>query len=251
LGKMTGKVSIVGAGPGDPDLLTVKGKKLLDEADVVIYAGSLVHPDILQGLESELFDSSKLNLDEIIGIIRGKVEEGKKVVRLHSGDPSIYGAIKEQMERLDSLGIPYEVIPGVSSAMAVAAALKEEFTLPEVTQTLIITRLGGRTPVPEKEALGRLSEIRASMLIFLSVGMIDEVVSELLHGYPEDTPVAVVEKATWPEERIIRGTLKDITEKVKEAGIEKTAVIAVGDFMRGLKRASRLYDKGFSHGYRK
>ncbi|MBI4619702.1 MAG: precorrin-4 C(11)-methyltransferase [Desulfobacterales bacterium] len=244
-------LSIVGAGPGDPDLLTIKGKRLLKEADVVIYAGSLVHPDILQGLEAELFDSAKLNLDEIIGIISGKVEEGKKVIRLHSGDPSIYGAIKEQMERLDSLGIPYEVIPGVSSAMAVAAALKEEFTLPEVTQTLIITRLPGRTPVPEKEALGRLSEIRASMLIFLSVGMMDEVVSELLHGYPEDTPVAVVEKVTWPEERIIRGTLKDITEKVKDAGIEKTAVIAVGDFMRGLKKASRLYDRDFSHGYRK
>lgn len=248
---MTGKVFIVGAGPGDPDLLTVKGKRLLDEADVVIYAGSLVHSDILQGLEAELFDSAKLNLDEIIGIIKGKVEEGKKVVRLHSGDPSIYGAIKEQMVRLDSLGIPYEIIPGVSSAMAVAAALKEEFTLPEVTQTLIITRLPGRTPVPEKEALGRLSEIRASMLIFLSVGMIDKVVSELLHGYPEDTPAAVVEKVTWPEERIIRGTLKDITEKVKEAGMERTAIIAVGDFMRGLKKASRLYDRDFSHGYRK
>ena len=248
---MTGKVYIVGAGPGDPDLLTIKGKRLLKEADVVIYAGSLVHPDILQGLEAELFDSAKLNLDEIIGIIKGKVEEGKKVVRLHSGDPSIYGAIKEQMARLDSLGIPYEIIPGVSSAMAVAAALKEEFTLPEVTQTLIITRLGGRTPVPEKEALGRLSEIRASMLIFLSVGMIDKVVSELLHGYPEDTPVAVVEKVTWPQERIIRGQLKDISKKVKDAGIEKTAVIAVGDFMRGLKKASRLYDRDFSHGYRR
>ena len=248
---MTGKVFIVGAGPGDPDLLTIKGKRLLKEADVVIYAGSLVHPDILQGLEAELFDSAKLNLDEIIGIISGKVEEGKKVVRLHSGDPSIYGAIKEQMVRLDSLGIPYEIIPGVSSAMAVAAALKEEFTLPEVTQTLIITRLGGRTPVPEKEALGRLSEIRASMLIFLSVGMIDKVVSELLHGYPEVTPVAVVEKVTWPQERIIRGQLKDISKKVKDAGIEKTAVIAVGDFMRGLKKASRLYDRDFSHGYRR
>jgi len=248
---MTGKVFIVGAGPGDPDLLTIKGKRLLKEADVVIYAGSLVHPDILQGLEAELFDSAKLNLDEIIGIIKGKVEEGKKVVRLHSGDPSIYGAIKEQMVRLDSLGIPYKIIPGVSSAMAVAAALKEEFTLPEVTQTLIITRLGGRTPVPEKEALGRLSEIRASMLIFLSVGMIDKVVSELLHGYPEDTPVAVVEKVTWPQERIIRGQLKDISKKVKDAGIEKTAVIAVGDFMRGLKKASRLYDRDFSHGYRR
>jgi len=248
---MTGKVYIVGAGPGDTDLLTIKGKRLLKEADVVIYAGSLVHPDILQGLEAELFDSAKLNLDEIIGIISGKVEEGKKVVRLHSGDPSIYGAIKEQMVRLDSLGIPYEIIPGVSSAMAVAAALKEEFTLPEVTQTLIITRLGGRTPVPEKEALGRLSEIRASMLIFLSVGMIDKVVSELLHGYPEDTPVAVVEKVTWPQERIIRGQLKDISKKVKDAGIEKTAVIAVGDFMRGLKKASRLYDRDFSHGYRR
>jgi len=248
---MTGKVYIVGAGPGDPDLLTIKGKRLLKEADVVIYAGSLVHPDILQGLEAELFDSAKLNLDEIIGIISGKVEEGKKVVRLHSGDPSIYGAIKEQMVRLDSLGIPYKIIPGVSSAMAVAAALKEEFTLPEVTQTLIITRLGGRTPVPEKEALGRLSEIRASMLIFLSVGMIDKVVSELLHGYPEDTPIAVVEKVTWPQERIIRGQLKDISKKVKDAGIEKTAVIAVGDFMRGLKKASRLYDRDFSHGYRR
>ncbi len=248
---MRGKVFIVGAGPGDPELLTVKGRRLLNDADVVVYAGSLVNPELLKGLNAELFNSAKLDLDEIIGIMKDGVERDKKVVRLHSGDPSIYGAIKEQMVRLDTLGIPCEIVPGVSSAVAAAAALKEEYTLPEVSQTLIITRLGGRTPVPEREALRKLSKVRATTLVFLSVGMIEEVVSELLNGYPEDTPVAVVERVTWPEERIIRGTLKDIAEKVREAGIEKTAIIVVGDFMRGLKRGSRLYDKGFTHGYRR
>ncbi|MDY6853681.1 MAG: precorrin-4 C(11)-methyltransferase [Thermodesulfobacteriota bacterium] len=247
---MKGRVTIVGAGPGDPELLTVKGRRVLNEADVIIYAGSLVNPALVNGLNAETFDSAKLNLDEIVELMREKIEKGKQVVRLHSGDPSIYGAIKEQMVRLDNLGIPYEIIPGVSSAVATAAALKEEFTLPEVTQTLIITRLGGRTPVPEKEALRRLSEIRATTLIFLSVHEIEKVVSELLNGYAEDTPVAVVERVTWPQQRIIRGTLKDIAQKVRDAGIDKTAIIAVGDFMRGVNRESRLYDKGFSHGYR-
>ena len=248
---MRGKVFIVGAGPGDPELLTVKGRRLLNDADVVVYAGSLVNPELLKGLNAELFDSAKLDLGQIIGILKDGVDRGKKVVRLHSGDPSIYGAIKEQMVRLDGLGIPYEIVPGVSSAVAAAAALKEEFTLPEVTQTLIITRFGGRTPVPEREALRKLSKIRATTLVFLSVGMIEEVVSELLNDFPEDTPVAVIERVTWPEERIIRGTLKDITGKVKKAGVKKTAIIAVGDFMGGLKGESRLYDKDFNHGYRK
>lgn len=247
------KIYFIGAGPGDPELITLKGKRLLGEADIVVYAGSLINPAVLRDTKAELYDSSKLNLSQIIEIMEKAYRADKRVVRLHSGDPSIFGALKEQMQRLDGLGIPYEVIPGVSSAMAAAAALKTELTLPEISQTVIITRHGGRTPVPEKERLRELARPRATMLVFLSVNMIDEVVAELLSEYPEDTPVAVVEKATWPEERIIHGTLKDIAQKIKRADIKKTAIIAVGDVLRKnkLKAVSKIYDKDFSHGYRK
>ncbi len=246
------RVYFIGAGPGDPELITIKGRKLLDEAQVVIYAGSLVNPELLDGIKAEVFDSARMNLDEIIEIIKTSIRHGKSVVRLHTGDPSIYGAIREQMERLDRFGIPYEVVPGVSSAMAVAASLNIELTLPEVSQTIIITRHAGKTPVPEKERVRELAKHRATMLIFLSISLIDEVIKELLSGYPESTPVAVVEKATWPEERIIRGTLKDIAQKVKEVDIKKTAIIVVGDVLKdeNLRAVSRLYDKDFSHGYR-
>ncbi len=249
------KVYFIGAGAGDPELITVKGRKLLDRAGVVIYAGSLVNPALLKGLEADIHDSAGMALDEIIEIIRASFEEGKRVVRLHTGDPSFYGAISEQIERLRDLGIPYEVVPGVSSALAGAAALGQELTIPEISQTVIFTRIEGRTPVPEKEKLSALAQHQASMVIFLSVGMIDKVQDELLQGYEKDTPVVVIEKASWPEERIIRGTLNNIAELVREAGIKKTALIYVGEALRAsaeqLKKESKLYDKDFKHEFRK
>ncbi|MBC8412692.1 MAG: precorrin-4 C(11)-methyltransferase [Nitrospira sp.] len=249
------KVWFVGAGPGDPDLITVKGRKLLERADVVIYAGSLVHPDVMQGISAEKLDSAGMDLDDIIGHIKSALDGNKMVVRLHTGDTSFYSAICEQIERLRDLDVDYEVVPGVSSAMAGAALLGQELTLPEVTQTVIITRMEGRTPVPEKEKLASLAQHRATMVIFLSVGMIDKVRDELLTAYPESTPVVVAEKISWPEQRIIRGTLADIAEKVKAAEIKKTALIYVGDALEAsekqLGRESRLYHREFKHEYRK
>ncbi len=246
-------VYIIGAGPGDPELITVKGRRLLKNADIIIYAGSLVNPALLNGLRAEIHNSAGLNLDEIITIISRNHAQDRRIVRLHTGDPAIYGAIKEQMCRLDELGIPYEIIPGVSSAAATAAALKAEMTLPEVSQTVIITRRAGRTPVPEKEDLRALAAHEATMLIFLSVGMIDEVAAELMAGgYPPATPAAVVEKASWPEERIIRGSLNNIAALVQETGIQKTAMIAVGQAFSDLEpqAVSKLYDRHFSHAER-
>lgn len=251
----TPMVYFVGAGAGDPELITVKGRKLLDAADVIIYAGSLVNPAILDGVRAEIHDSAGMTLDEIIDIVKESYGKGKLVVRLHTGDPSFYGAISEQIERLRQSGIAYEVVPGVSSAMAGAAALGQELTIPEISQTVIFTRIEGRTPVPEKEKLSGLAGHQATMVIFLSVGLIEKVRQELLEGYPEDTPVAVVEKVSWPEERIIRGTLKDLAQKVQEAGIKKTALIYVGEALRAsqeqLKKESKLYHKDFRHEYRK
>jgi len=248
-------VYFVGAGAGDPELITIKGKKLLDSADVVIYTGSLVNPQLLEGIQAEIYDSSGMTLDEIIYLIRDSVNKDKSVVRLHTGDPSLYSAISEQIEKLRELDIPYEVVPGVCSAMAGAAALKQELTIPEISQTVIFTRIEGRTPVPEKEKLAELAKHRASMVIFLSVGMIEKVRNELMKGYPEDTPVVVIEKVSWPEEKIVRGTLRNIADKVKEAGIKKTALIYVGEVLRAsdeqLKKESRLYHKDFKHGYRR
>jgi len=249
----TNPLYFVGAGPGDPELITVKGQRLLAEADLVVYAGSLVPKVLIEGLDAEVHDSAPLHLDEIISLMAEAWRDGKKVVRLHTGDPAIYGAIKEQMKELDQQGIPYLVVPGVSSATATAATLKAELTLPEVSQTVIITRRAGRTPVPEGEDLPSLASHQATMLILLSVGMIDKVVADLLAGgYPETTPVSVVEKVSWPEERVIRGTIADIAAKVKEAGITKTAIIAVGEaFGDGdLSAVSKLYDKDFAHGCR-
>ncbi|MEW6601578.1 MAG: precorrin-4 C(11)-methyltransferase [Nitrospirota bacterium] len=252
---MANKVYFIGAGAGDPELITVKGRRLLDTADVVIYAGSLVNPALLDGISAEIHDSAGMNLDEIIRLIEESFRQGKLVARLHTGDPSFYGAISEQIERLRESGIDYEVIPGVSSAMAGAAALGQELTIPEISQTVIFTRMEGRTPVPEKERLSGLAKHGATMVIFLSAGMIEKVRAELLEGYPEDTPVVVVEKVSWPGERIIRGTLKDIADKVKEAGIKKTALIYVGEALRAsegkLGKESKLYHKDFKHEYRK
>ncbi|MCX7990972.1 MAG: precorrin-4 C(11)-methyltransferase [Proteobacteria bacterium] len=249
-----GKVFFIGAGPGDPELLTLKGEKILNVCDVVIYAGSLVNEEILDFCKPDCikFDSASMNLDEIISVIERYISEEKIVVRLHTGDPSLYGAIFEQMTELDKRGIEYEVIPGVSSAFAGSALLKKEFTVPGVTQTVIFTRYSGRTPVPEKEKLSELSKHRASMVIFLSVGMIDDVIKALKTGYKEDTPVAVVYRASWEDEWVIRGTLEDIAEKVKEAGIKRQALIYVGDFLAPKNyEYSKLYDESFEHNYRK
>jgi precorrin-4/cobalt-precorrin-4 C11-methyltransferase len=252
---MKKKVYFVGAGAGDPELITIKGRKLLDRADVVIYTGSLINPELLKWINAEKYDSSGMTLDEIITLIKESINSGKSVVRLHTGDPSLYSAISEQIEKLRELDIPYEVVPGVCSAMAGAAALKQELTIPEISQTVIFTRIEGRTPVPEKEKLAELAKHRASMVIFLSVGMIEKVRDELLKGYPEDTLVVVIEKVSWPEQKIVRCILKDIVDKVKKAGIKKTALIYVGDALRAsqqsLKKESRLYCKEFKHGYRK
>ncbi len=249
------KVYFIGAGPGDPELITLKGRRLLDEADVVIYAGSLVNPALLDGIKADIHDSAGMTLDEIINLIKTSVDKGKKVARLHTGDTSFYSAISEQIEKLRELNIEYEVIPGVSSATAGAAMLGQELTIPEISQTVILTRMEGRTPVPEEEKLSELAKHQASMVIFLSAGMIEKVRDELLTGYPEDTPVVVIEKVSWPEQKIVRGTLRDIAEKVTEAGIRKTALIYVGEALRAseasLGRESKLYHKDFKHGFRK
>jgi precorrin-4/cobalt-precorrin-4 C11-methyltransferase len=248
-----GQVLFVGAGPGDPDLITLKGKKALEEADRVIYAGSLVNPEILKHCRAgvPLHDSAGLTLEETLEIMIEGVKEKEKVVRLHTGDPSIYGAIQEQMQRLEEQGIHFTVIPGVSSVFAAAAVLKKEFTLPEVSQTLILTRLAGRTPVPEKENLAFLAQHQASMAIFLSVQEIGEVVETLRTGYPSNTPVAVVYRASWPDEQILYGTLETIEKLVKEAGIKKHAQILVGNFLGVHEdKRSKLYDPGFTHEYR-
>jgi precorrin-4/cobalt-precorrin-4 C11-methyltransferase len=247
-------VYFVGAGPGDVELITVKGRRLLDAADCIIYAGSLVNPALLNGCRATIHDSAGLNLDEIIAIINEAWQAGGLVVRLHTGDPSIFGAIKEQMARLDDLGIPCEVIPGVSSAFAAAASLKAELTLPEIAQTVIITRQEGRTPVPERERLKNLAAHQTTMLIFLSVGMLAKVVEELrAGGYSDTTPVAVVERASWVNEKIVRGTLATICGLVADEGITRTAMICVGAVFTELppKAVSKLYDKHFSHGTRK
>lgn len=252
------KVHFIGAGPGDAELITVKGARLLREADVVVYAGSLVDLELVKTYtaDAEVCDSAGMTLEETTRVLAEAVIAGKKAVRLHTGDPSIYGAIQEQMAELDRLGIDYEVVPGVTSAFAAAATLKQELTLPEVSQTVIITRLAGKTPVPEREKLAEIAKIGATLVIYLSVSMIDRVVAELLEGaYTAETPVAVVAKASWPDEQVVEGTLADIAGKVQAAGIGKQALILVGDVLKarreGLKAKSLLYDKGFSHEFRK
>jgi len=247
------KIHFVGAGPGNVELITIKGRRLLDEADCIVYAGSLINVELLAGCKADLHDSAGMNLEEILHVMSSAWKKGENVVRLHTGDPAFFGAIKEQMQGLDALVIPYAVVPGVSAASGAAASLMAELTLPEVAQTVIITRQGGRTPVPELEKLRLLAGHHTTMLIFLSVGMIDIVVEELLAGgYRPETPVAVVEKATWNCEKIVRGTLQNIASLVKEAEITKTALICVGEVFadRHLDAVSKLYDKNFSHGTR-
>ena len=247
------QVHIMGAGPGDPELITRKGYRLVQEADVVIYAGSLVNPEILEACKEgcEIHNSASMSLDDVLAVTKASVAEGKTVVRLHTGDPAIYGAIQEQMDALKEMGITYDVTPGVSSFLATAAALQQEYTLPNVTQTVIITRMEGRTPMPEKEKLSMLASHGATMCIFLSVQMIDKVAAELIEGgYDKTTPVAIVVKASWPDQRIIRGTLETIADVVAEEGVIRQAMIVVSRVLDTDYELSKLYDKGFAHMYR-
>lgn len=246
-------VYFIGAGPGDPELLTIKGKKYIDCADVIIYAGSLVNAHVLDTRKPEaaVYNSAYMNLEEVLEVMRDAEEKGLTTARVHTGDPAIFGAIREQMDALDKMGISYEVIPGVSSFLGAAAALKKEYTLPGVSQTVILTRMEGRTPMPPKEKLLDLASHNATMIIFLSVGMIDELAETLKKAYRAETPVAVVYKATWEDEKIVRGTLEDIAQKVKAAKITKTALTVVGDFLGDDYELSKLYDKNFTTEFRK
>ncbi len=247
------QVFIVGAGPGDPELITVKGQRLLKKADVIIYAGSLVNPAILNVAKAgaEIFNSASMTLPEVIEKIEEAVQNGKIVVRLHTGDPAIYGAIQEQMDELKKRKIAFEVVSGVSSFLATAAALRQEYTLPDISQTVIVTRNEGRTPVPERESLRSLAAHHATMCIFLSVHMLSDVVKELLAGgYEPETPIAIVHKASWPEQKIVRATLETIADKVKEEQITRTAMIVVGWCLGADYSLSRLYAPEFSHMFR-
>jgi len=251
-------VYFIGAGPGDAELITVKGARLLREAHVVVYAGSLVDRELVRTYapDAEVYDSAAMTLEETTAVLAQAVADGRRAVRLHTGDPSIYGAIQEQMAELDRLGIGCAVVPGVTSAFAAAASLKQELTLPEVSQTVIITRLAGRTPVPEREKLAEIAKLGATLVIYLSVSMIERVVAELLEGaYTPATPVAVVARASWPDEQTVEGILADIAARVSEAEIGKQAIILVGDVLKarreGLKSKSLLYDSSFSHEFRK
>ena len=246
-------ISFVGAGPGDVDLITIKGRRLLEDADIVIYAGSLVSKEHLRFCrkDCQFHNSASMTLEEVIAVMERGHYRKESIVRLHTGDPTIYGAIREQMDELDKRGITYQVVPGVSSFTGACAAIGKEFTLPGVSQTVILTRMEGRTPVPEKEDLELLASHGASMAIFLSVKEMEKVADKLARGYGRwDVPVAVVYKATWEDQKIVRGTLRDIGERVREEGIEKTAQILVGDFIEGSYDRSLLYDPGFSHMYR-
>lgn len=246
-------IRFVGAGPGAPDLLTLRGAELLARADCVIYAGSLVNPALL-GLTKPgcaLFNSAEMTLEQVIAQMEAQEALHHETVRLHTGDPSLYGAIREQMDALEARGIPYDVAPGVSSLSGAAAALQVEYTIPGVNQTVIVTRMAGRTPVPAGQDIASLAAHGAAMVIFLSAGMLDALQAELLRGaYTEETPAALVYKATWPEERLLRCRLGDLAAVGREAGVRRTALVLVGDFLRQAGERSRLYDPTFSTGYR-
>lgn len=247
------KVHFVGAGPGDPELITLKGYQLMQEAGVVIYAGSLVNPELLKYCreDCEIYDSASMDLIAIIDAMEKGIKEGKEVVRLQTGDFSIYGSIREQIEEMKKRDLPYDCTPGVSSFLGAASSLGVEYTVPEVSQSVVITRMAGRTPVPEKESIRSFAQHQTSMVIFLSVQGIKRVVRELIAGgYKPTTPVAVVYKATWPEEKQVLGTLEDIAEKIEAADINKTALIMVGDFLGEEFYYSKLYDATFPHEYR-
>ena len=246
-------VHFVGAGPGGPDLITVRGARLLAEADAVIYAGSLVNPALLEGRKDgcRVYDSAGMTLEQVVAVMKETEERGETTVRLHTGDPSLYGAIREQMDALDALAIPYDVTPGVSAFSGAAAALCAEYTLPEVSQSVIITRGEGRTPVPGGERLRALAAHGCTMVLFLSAGLLERVEEELLAGgYAPDTPAAIVYKATWPDERVYRCTVSTLARTAREHGVTRTALITIGNFLGKDYERSKLYDPSFTHGYR-
>ena len=246
-------IYFIGAGPGAKDLITVRGKDLLERADVVIYAGSLVNPALLEYTDSQcsVYDSAGMTLEQVVDTMAAAAKAQQTVVRLHTGDPCIYGAIREQMDMLDDMGIEYEVVPGVSSFAGSAAALRAELTLPGVSQTVILTRMEGRTPVPEKESIQSLASHRATMVIFLSSHMLKELSQRLIAGgYSADTPAAIVYKATWPDEKTIHTVVGQIAEAAKAHGIHKTALVLVGGFLGGEYERSKLYDPNFTHEFR-
>ena len=246
-------VHFVGAGCGAVDLITVRGARLLGEADVVIYAGSLVNPELLGYTKPgcEIHDSAKMTLEDVIAVIVEAERQGKTTVRLHTGDSSIYGAVREQFDELDQLGISYDVCPGVSAFCGAAAALKAEYTLPDVSQTVIISRMEGRTPVPEKEKIRLLAAHGSTMILFLSTGLLDGLQRELMAGgYAPDTPVAIIYKASWPDERIFHCSVCDLAETARENGIKKTALIVVGHVLGDRYERSKLYDPSFTTEFR-
>lgn len=246
-------IHFVGAGCGAPDLITVRGARLLSEADVVIYAGSLVNPKLLEYCKEgcEIHDSAYMTLEQVIDVMKKAESEGKTTVRLHTGDPSIYGAIREQFDALDPQGISYDVCPGVSAFSGAAASLKAEYTLPNVSQTVMITRMEGRTPVPDKEKIRSLAQHQTTMCLFLSTGLLEGLQTELIAGgFSPDTPAAIVYKASWPEEKIVRCRLSEIAQKATENNITKTALIVVGYFLGDTYDRSKLYDPGFTTEFR-
>ena len=247
-------IHFIGAGPGGAGLITVRGAELLGQADCIIYAGSLVNPDVLQYKNERcaVYDSAGMTMENVIAVMAENEKAGKTTVRLHTGDPSLYGAIREQMDELDKLGLSYDVTPGVSSFCGAAAALQAEYTLPEVSQSVIITRMAGRTPVPEGEQLRKMASHGCTMVLFLSTGLLEDVERELLAGgvYTADTPAAIVYKATWPDEKVFRCTVGTLAKTAKENHITKTALITVGGFLGDHYERSKLYDPTFTHGYR-
>ncbi|MGN6351589.1 MAG: precorrin-4 C(11)-methyltransferase [Candidatus Nitrosocosmicus sp.] len=249
-------VYFVGSGPGDPELITIKAKKLVEIADVIIYSGSLLNPSILEYAKKEasLYDAAKLDRNEIYGILRDSTKEGKLAIRFHDGDPGIFSTIREQIDKLERDEINCEVVPGITSLLGAAASMNLELTLPGITQTIIITRAEFRTPVPDREKISELSKHGSTMAFYLSVHLLDKVIEELLKGgvYNNETPIAIVYKATWKEEKILKGTLETISKKVRDERIVKTALIVVGDVISPKKyEFSKVYDAQFTHGFRR
>ncbi len=254
----SGTVYIVGVGPGDPELMTIRAKRIIDAADVIIYTGSLLSAGGFKDIKStaKLIDSSGLHLEQIVDLMRSAALRGQIVARVHDGDPAIFGALSEQVAPLEAAGISFEVVPGVTAAFAAAAALRAELTIPELAQTVILARMEGRTPVPDGEKLRDLARHRTTLILYLSIVLIDRVVAELRHGYSRDTPVAVVQRAWCPDEVILRGTLGDIAGQVKAAKMRAQALIMVGpvfrpDLRQTWRKKSKLYDAEFSHGFRR
>lgn len=248
------KVFFVGCGPGDPELITIKAKKLIQKSDVLVYSGSLIPQSILDLCKKgKLHDASKLVREEIFELLKNNSKKDKVVVRLHDGDPTIYGAIKEQIDNLEKEGIKSEIIPGVTSFLASAAALGIQLTLPGITQTIIITRVEKRTKVPKRERLIELAKHRATMIFYLSIHLLSDIVKQTITaGYPKTTPVGIVYRASWDDQKIITGTLNDITKKIWKEKITRTAIVIIGDVVKPTSyEYSKLYDKTFSHGYRK